>query len=66
MFTKKYRYYIAVKCTSNENETGMLSLLVTMSKNPTSTELNKILDDIEIPKGYEEYVEDLKLMEELQ
>ena len=31
----------------------------------TYKNVNKILDDIEIPKGYEDFVDDLKLMEEL-
>ena len=31
----------------------------------TYKNVNKILDDIEIPQGYEEFVDDLKLMEEL-
>ena len=39
--------------------------IIKSRKQMTYKNVNKILDDIEIPKGYEDFVGDLKLMEEL-
>ena len=62
---------LAVSCVMEIDPTGkvvshdIFESVIKSRKQMTYKNVNKILDDIEVPEGYEEFVDDLKLMEEL-
>ena len=62
---------LAVSCVMEINENGkvvsseIFESVIKSRIQMTYKNVNKILDDIEVPKGYEEFVDNLKLMEEL-
>ena len=62
---------LAVSCVMEINESGkvvsseIFESVIKSRIQMTYKNVNKILDDIEVPKGYEPFVDDLKLMEEL-
>ena len=62
---------LTVSCVMEIDPTGkvvshdIFESVIKSRKQMTYKNVNKILDDIEVPEGYEEFVDDLKLMEEL-
>ena len=62
---------LAISCIMTINENGKIinheifESVIKSKKQMTYKNVNKILNNEEIPQGYEEYVNDLKLMEEL-
>ena len=62
---------LAISCIMTINENGkvinheIFESVIKSKKQMTYKNVNKILNNEEIPQGYEEYVNDLKLMEEL-
>ena len=62
---------LAISCVMKINDKGdvishdIFESVIKSNIQMTYKNVNKILDDIEVPKGYEPFVEKLKLMEEL-
>jgi len=53
MFAKRYRYYMVVKYVDKEGDAGIISFFITMNKNPSSIELERITKNIEKDYDYQ-------------